>query len=157
HDTLSGVYFSEGNIDAAEKEIREVIRLSPGHPDAHYNLAQVYEHRNEPQKALEEYQAEIRYNPTNNKAYNDLSVLLIGEKQYSAAVPVLRELIRIQPDNFAGCYMLAESLMQTGGDPQEALMLARRSVQINPQFQRGYALIEEIQRQTGVSKTGSLP
>jgi arylsulfatase A-like enzyme/Tfp pilus assembly protein PilF len=146
HDTMSGVYFSEGKLDDAQREIEALVRLQPGRPDAHYNLAQIYETRGEAQKAEEEYRNEIRYNPTNMKAYNDLAVLLWESKQFDRAVPALQDLLKLQPDSFAGCYMLADSMLQTGGDLQQARSLAERAVQINPQFRRAAELLAEIKR-----------
>lgn len=146
HDTMSGVYFSEGKLDEAQREIEALVKLQPGRPDAHYNLAQIYEKRGDAQKAEEEYRNEIRYNPSNVKAYNDLAVLLWESKQYDRAVPALQELLKLQPDSFAGCYMLADSLLQTGGDLQQARELAERAAQINPQFRRATDLLAEIKR-----------
>lgn len=149
HDTLSGVYFSQGNLDAAEHELVELLKLKPDRPDAHYNLAQIYEQRGRTAEAAQEYREEIRYNPSNFKAYNDLAVLMVDARQYDQAVPVLRDAIRIQPDNFAAYYMLAESLLESGGDLQEALAMAEKSVQLNPQFPRGKTLVSEIKRRSG--------
>ncbi len=152
HDSLSGLYFGQGKIDEAEKEIREILRLNPKHPEAHYNLAQVYEKRGELRMAAEEYQKEIEANPSNFKAYNDLALLLRGTGNFRDAVSLLREAVRLQPENFGVCYLLADSLTQSGGDLQQARELAEKAVRLNPQFRRGYTLLAEIYSKLGMSR-----
>jgi len=152
HDSLSGLYFGQGKIDEAEKEIREILRLSPKHPEAHYNMAQVHEKKAELRKATEEYQKEIQYNPTNFKAYNDLALLLRQTGNFLDSVPVLQDAVRIQPENFGACFLLADSLVQSGGDLQQARTLAEKAVSLNPQFRRGYVLLADIYSKLGMSR-----
>jgi arylsulfatase A-like enzyme/Tfp pilus assembly protein PilF len=149
HEALSGVYFGQGKIDEAEAEIKEIIRLKPGHSDAHYNLAQIYEKRGALKQAVEEYNEEIRYNPSNFKAYNDLALLLRQTDHQAEAVPVLQRAVQLNPSNFGVCFMLADSLLQTGGNLQEARQFAERAVQMNPSFQRAHDLLAEINRRIG--------
>jgi len=152
HDSLSGVYFGQGKLEEAQKEIQEIIRLKPSHPDAHYNLAQIYEKRGMKKEAAEAYQQEIESNPDNFKAYNDLALLLRQEGQHERAIPLLQKAVRIQPDIFGPHYLLAESLLQTGGDLQTARTNAEKAVSLNPGFRRGYLLLAEIYSKLGMTK-----
>jgi tetratricopeptide (TPR) repeat protein len=152
HDSLSGVYFGQGKLEEARKEILEILRLKPNHPDANFNLAQIYERQGRIQEAADAYQEEIRQNPENFKAYNDLALLLRKEGQFGLAVPLLQKVVSIQPDQFGPHYLLAETLMQSGGSLEAARASAERAVALNPGFKRGYLLLSEIYSRLGMRK-----
>lgn len=154
-DSLSGALFSQGKISEAEEQVREIIKLKPNYPDAHYNMGQIYEARGMPADAAREYQQEIQYNPTNFKAYNDYALLLRQQGQFGPSVSVLEQAVRIQPESFASHYLLADSLMQANGNIQEARANAEQAVSLNPSFRKGFILLVDIYSRLGMSKEAS--
>jgi tetratricopeptide (TPR) repeat protein len=53
---------------------------------------------NKPAAAIPEFEAVVALDPTNVAAHGNLGVLLFFEKNYTGAIPELREALRLQPD-----------------------------------------------------------
>ena len=52
HNDLGNLYVAQGNLDLAEKEFREVLRLSPADYDGNYNLSLVLLTKKHPAEAI---------------------------------------------------------------------------------------------------------
>jgi tetratricopeptide (TPR) repeat protein len=66
--------------------------------EAHTREAHRLLGENKPAEAIPEFQAVVALDPTNVDARGNLGVLLFFEKNYAAAIPQLREALRLKPD-----------------------------------------------------------
>src|SRR5690606_22620230 len=55
YDALGWVYFNEGRLEDAEKQLLKAHELSPNNRDAVYHLGRLYEHKGDLAKAEEFY------------------------------------------------------------------------------------------------------
>jgi len=78
---------------------KRAIALDPQMPQAHFNLATLYERRYDYDKAMEEYQQTILVDPSHVKAYANLSRLLILTNQPQTALRVASDGTKIAPKN----------------------------------------------------------
>ena len=96
-----------GQINAAIEAYRLALRLNPGYPDAHYNLADAYEEIPDYDKALEEYQRAINADFQFYQAYNNLSRLyILRRRDYGAALRLLDRALNLKPQEPSVLYSL---------------------------------------------------
>jgi len=91
--------YDSGDIASAEQHLKQAIALDPDNVDAHYNMGDLYETRQEIKLAREQYQ--IAAQSQLPKAYNNLARLDIQDENYEDAVARLQEGLKLadQPDN----------------------------------------------------------
>lgn len=125
YTTLGEIYFSAGNLVAAEKSLNSAMELAPGAPNLHYNLAQIYEAKGQPAQALESYKKEIEINPSNFKAFNNLGLLYQQRNMLNDAVLCFQKVIQLDSQNPQGYVLLASSYKQMGKE-QEAFQTMQK-------------------------------
>lgn len=74
-----------GNIEEAEKDLQEVVRLSPGSAGAKINLARVYVANENLEKAQELYSDALAKDGTSFDALSGLVAVLIKQKEFDKA------------------------------------------------------------------------
>ena len=130
HNNLGIVLKAQGRLDDATRHYREALRIRPEHAPAHYNLAVVLE-RDSAEAAIDHYEEAVRINSDYGKAQMRLGMLLIRLGRQDAALPVLREAVRLNPGQPAPHNELAWLLATHGDaavrDPKKAVELARQA------------------------------
>jgi Flp pilus assembly protein TadD len=87
------------DVDSAEREYREAIRLAPNHASAHANLGVLLSARKDHAGAEREYRKAIRCDPNEAGAHSNLGSLLDEvRKDYDGAEREYREAIRCDPN-----------------------------------------------------------
>ena len=153
HDALLNVYFSQGQWPEAEKAIQEILRLKPDQLDAHFNLAQIYEKTGRLEQAYNEYRSEIQIHPDNFRAYVDFAILLRAQNRYQEAVAILEKAVPLQPSHYGAKFLLADSIVESGGNLQHARTMAQQALELNPQNPRAKQLLNAINSRIGQSAT----
>jgi tetratricopeptide (TPR) repeat protein len=77
-DTLFNLgenYLIDRRTADAETIFKRLIEIFPGHSDAHFRLAQIYEERGEKDAAIDELEVVLRYNPDNEDVKTKLAEL----------------------------------------------------------------------------------
>jgi len=79
---------------------RAALRVDSAFDKAHYNLAKIHVHLDDPEQALSHYQEAIRINPEFVEAYNDLGVLLFNMGKPAEAAAAFQKALSIKPNYF---------------------------------------------------------
>ncbi|MGE5445257.1 MAG: tetratricopeptide repeat protein [Ignavibacteriales bacterium] len=103
----SGVqFYDSGNYERAEDELRKLLRLNPGHKQAHYYLGRICESRMQGdddfetmEEAMNKYQEAIKVDPNYIDAHIRLGGLYVKSGFYEGAMRELEEALRINPSS----------------------------------------------------------
>src|SRR5713101_6270802 len=130
HDNLATVYAEKKLYAQALEEYLAALRLEPESATAHYNLACfLATHAHE--MAIEQYKAAIDLDPDDPLARHELAALLMDEGDYRAAITLLNEVVRLEPENYEAWLDLGISYAQKGFY-QEAERCYGKARDLNP-------------------------
>ncbi|MGO9468007.1 MAG: tetratricopeptide repeat protein [Isosphaeraceae bacterium] len=135
HNKLGYALRQQGKPDEAIAEFRKAIRLQPDFAHAHYNLGLAFMDQGKPEEAVAELREAIRITPESAEAHLNLANNLINQGKLDDAIAEFREAIRLQPRDALAHFTLAFELLAARRgrrDDEEALVLARRAVQLEP-------------------------
>jgi adenylate cyclase len=145
HAQLGGVLTFEGQHEQAIAEFEKAIALNPNYTDWWFGLALL--RAGEPARAITVIEAHMRYDPfCPPSALGQLGLAHYTLKQYSKALPPLRELTLRLPNMRQGHVWLAANLAQLGR-LDEAHAEAAQILRIDPKY-----TIEGTQRQLALFK-----
>jgi Flp pilus assembly protein TadD len=86
--------------DMSVEEYRHAIELEPDYPDGHLNLGLAYADQGRVEEALAELQVAIRLAPADPLPRHELAALMMDEGDYRSAIVQLKEVTRLEEDNF---------------------------------------------------------
>ena len=86
HSQLSLEFILNQNIDVAQGEAEEALRLDPNGLQANYAMARVYEALDQPEKVVAHYQRALRREPGSVVVLNDYGRYLCEQGQTEAAL-----------------------------------------------------------------------
>ncbi len=122
-----------GDLAGAEREIRAAIEEKADVRLAHFNLALLAEQRGDVPRAISEYKKEIELHPNSYKAAFNLGRLYESAGDRPNQIAQFKEAIRMNPSFAEGHLFLAKAYLDTGQNFEEAIALARRGVELEPQ------------------------
>src|SRR5881394_1865017 len=131
HDNLATVYSEKKLYAQALEEYLTALRLEPDSATAHYNLACfLATHAHE--MAIDQYKEAIAQDPEYPDAHlnlgmtyaeldqadplarHELAAMLMDEGDYRGAITLLKEVVRLEPENYEGWLDLGISYAQKG-------------------------------------------
>jgi predicted Zn-dependent protease len=121
-DMLASFDIEAHRLDAAEKDLQDVLASRPGDPMALNNLAWVYQQKHDA-RALALARKAYLLAPTGQTA-DTLGWILAGDGQAETALPLLRQAAARLPGDPSIAYHLAVALKDTGQPAQAASLLA---------------------------------
>jgi tetratricopeptide (TPR) repeat protein len=130
-----------GRYDLAEVELLQAARLKPESAEIHYFLARTYYTRGVYPLAKSEFETAIRLNPSYIKAYNNLGITLEALGDNDAALKNYNAAIRLedrQQQKSEWPYIYLGSFYNRQKNAAEALLYARKAVEINPASDTAY-------------------
>jgi tetratricopeptide (TPR) repeat protein len=130
-----------GRYDLAEVELLQAARLKPESAEIHYFLARTYYTRGVYPLAKTEFETTIRLNPSYIKAYNNLGITLEALGDNDAALKNYNAAIRLedrQGQTSEWPYIYLGSFYNRQKNAAEALLYARKAVEINPASDTAY-------------------
>jgi tetratricopeptide (TPR) repeat protein len=92
--------------DAAESELTKAVTIYPKFAIAWYQLGQVRQKRNSPAGALEAWKEARKQDPKYIKPYESLATVADRQGDWTAAEENSRALLQLDPDDFAGAYLI---------------------------------------------------
>jgi Flp pilus assembly protein TadD len=98
HLLLGVVLREKGALDAAERELRRALELTPGSPDAHAALGALLLRRGRHAQAERAHRAAVAAAPGVARHHNDLGFCLLVQRRMKAARRELMEAVRLDPD-----------------------------------------------------------
>lgn len=91
------MYYLDDELDKAEREYIESLKLNPYEPMAHNNLGLIYTKRGKLKEA-EEYKREIAVNPRYDDVYFNLGLLYYRQGRAEEAEKAWKKALEINPD-----------------------------------------------------------
>ncbi len=110
HFNLGGALQASGNTDGAIQEFEAALRLRPRDEVAHNTLGAVLELQNKTSAAEAQFRAAIDSRSEYPDAHYNLATLLLASDKIDEAIPHLREVLRLQPDDLKAKQTLEEAL-----------------------------------------------
>lgn len=131
-NALGVVHFKQGRVAEAEREIRAAIAAKPDVRLAYFNLAVIAEAAGRTDQARQLYTKDLELHPNNYRSHFNLGRLYEAEGDQDRQIAHWKEAMRANPDFHEGHILLAQLYRTLGRDPDEALRLARRGVELAP-------------------------
>ena len=145
-----GLYLSLGRLYVTAREstkaievLNEILEAEPQFAEALVLLARAYEIRSEWNEAAAAYERAVRSNPRRTRYRRQLANVLLNAGQSERALEVLRELVRVRPDDAGGWYLLSDLELELNHyDGAEAA--ARRLIELEPDGLRGAYVLSRV-------------
>jgi tetratricopeptide (TPR) repeat protein/mono/diheme cytochrome c family protein len=134
HFNLGTALSVNGELDAAVGELERALAQRPDYAQAHNNLASILRARGDAAGANDHFREALRLDPANPEAHRNLAALSRDRGDLPEALRFYREALRLRPEWPAVmselAWILATSSSDTLRDPQQAVRLAERTVQL---------------------------
>ncbi len=128
----SGRRFSaEGKYKEASIQFLNALKVDGDYSDAHYLLAQAYEHMGQFVSASDELERTIASQPGNLPAHLDLGNLMLANDRISAAQEQANTVLAAQADN-AGAHALLSAIACRQGQKATAIAEIERAIDLEP-------------------------
>ncbi len=116
HLNLGNAYLHTRDYKDALYQLKEAVRLDDSYPQTHYNLGAIYLAQNKLDLAEKEYLTSLDLDPTFLYAYAPLVNLYIQEKEPKKALPYIKRLTLIYPNDYRMLLLYTRVLYQAGDD-----------------------------------------
>lgn len=130
--TLVDHYYRQNQTDKAEKFLEELVAADPSNGRAHLALADVYQRRNEMDRAFEALH--MAFKSSNLDIDTKMNVLINIQQQSvtipDEAYPILETFVEMYPDSAKTHSIKGDYLLQSGDD-ERALKSYRKAVQLD--------------------------
>lgn len=112
HYCLALCYVRTGRSAAAERELRQALRIRPALPAALELLAEILILRRQYGRAIEELREAIRRNPYSGSGHRLLGMALLGVRQTAEALEELHLAVDINPEDAAAWLLCGDTLIR---------------------------------------------
>jgi tetratricopeptide (TPR) repeat protein len=150
--SLARVRTRMGDTAAATARVREALALDAGAVGAHYILGQIAAAAGQPQRAIDEYLAEIDNDPDNVDAHFGLAMLYGDADRRAEERRHLEAILSVQPQHPLAALFLADLLLQSGQELERAVDLVTAAVQEPLERQdlaAGYFILSNLHERLG--------
>ena len=124
-------YVSQGALDEAAIEYRNVLQIDPNNAEAHYALAKVYLQQKRGKEAYWELSETVRLDPSNVDARLTLGGLSLIAKNYEEALEQAQRTLELAPDRGSGYILYGQALERLDRAP-EAEAQYRKAIEKEP-------------------------
>ncbi|CAJ0593682.1 unnamed protein product [Cylicocyclus nassatus] len=156
HYNLGKVLGKTGNVDAAEHNYWNAIRLNPSYEHALNNLANILESKGRSADAEHLLRQALRKRPTFAVAWMNLGITLMNQGKYQESLGAYRKSLHLRPNN-VDCLFNLGNLYQRIGQPQSALNAWRIATRVDPNHNQAvtnlFVLLDELGRCDDVLET----
>ena len=122
---LALALFYANNPDESLKEASAAAAQLPDSPHAHYLLGLLARSQNRPGDAVAEFTRVLARDPDDVGAKVNLAQVYVQERNYPAALTLLREAIVTEPYNVTAAYTLATALTRSGAQEEGRVAMER--------------------------------
>jgi tetratricopeptide (TPR) repeat protein len=124
-------YSAQGKYREAAIQYLNALKVDKDFADAHYALAQTYEHLGQLSAAYRELLRTVDLEPTNFKARIDLGDLLVAGGKLDDAQVQANAVLAVQPDN-PDVHALLSAIAVRRGQKDQALTEIQRAIELDP-------------------------
>ena len=143
HLNLGNLAVEMKRYDVAEAELRRAVVLGENRPSLHFNLGVIAEQKGQPATAAGEYRTEVAAHPDAYRAWVNLGLLERQAGRTSAALQAFERAASARADEFAGPFLMAETLAGMGRRP-EARRWAQEALRRRPNDPRAQELLQRM-------------
>jgi tetratricopeptide (TPR) repeat protein len=169
--SMAGALGALGRYDEAMTQLDAAVRLDPLNVEAYHNRGVVFERRNDPKAAVEEYRRAVRYspqyepsrralqrltgtadvNPPRTEAEKKAAALAQEASQaarrgdYAGALKMLDEAERIAP-RYVMVHQYRSNVAYLAGDPRQAAIAIEKALALEPDNALFKANLERLKR-----------
>lgn len=115
----------------AASHCQEALKLNPGSPQVHYNLALAMEGLGKTEEAIQHYEKALQIDPKHFQAHSNLGVLLTQRGRWDEASQHLSEAVRINSDSGEIHVNLANVLLKEG-KTKDAILQYKEALRLKP-------------------------
>ena len=106
--SLTEIYIKQGDFKSAEASVQQAIALNPQMAQTHYQLGNVYTHRNRLDLAKTKFNESVRLDPGFAEAYQWLGRIALMQNQLEKSIGYYTKAITLKPDHASSYYNLAK-------------------------------------------------
>ncbi|UCG34147.1 MAG: tetratricopeptide repeat protein [Phycisphaerales bacterium] len=144
HANAAVAFAKIGSLDEADRHAQTALEMEPGAESNLLNAAYVKRRRKEWDAAIGLYHKGARWHPADARFPRELGLTLALQGDHSQAVESFWQAIRLAPDDHRLYRAVAASLLELGRF-QEAEDMARRALELEPDFEPARELLISIQ------------
>lgn len=137
-----------GQLDGAISSFNKAMRLEPNDPETYFDIALVYDLKDDHQTAITYYMRAIEIAPEYAEAHNNLGELLMRSGKPNEALAQFQSLLSINPDNHSALNGIATCYINKRQFPT-AIELLRRAIQLKPDYGQGHYNLGVALREDG--------
>jgi len=147
---------SQGRLDAAIQEYKEVLSLQPNRPGVHYRIGRALLARakqstddavSEPE-ALKEFEEELRLDQTNANAAYEAGEIYRRSARFDRALDLFSQAIKHYPDFEEALVALGRTLVSSG-KAEQSLAPLRKAISLNAANEVSWFQLAQAQRALG--------
>ena len=146
HTDIGRVYNEKGYPDKAEQLWQKAAILDPNNIDCRFHLSALYLKDSRPLDALKLYEQITLIDPNNGVSYFFIGNINTKLSRFDDAEKAYKKVIEVAPKRSEGYHALARLYLQLNRNLPEAMKLAARAVELDPdsiQYRRTQQLIQE--------------
>lgn len=132
-----------GRYREAEEALSEAIAADPRLPTAHNELGYTRMLLGDYPAAIREFERELAIAPGDFGAAANLAWILVQEREFDRAEPLLIEALRQQPDKAGLQYLIGQLWLHKRDLPKAAAAL-ERAVALQPEFRAAHVLLARV-------------
>jgi tetratricopeptide (TPR) repeat protein len=151
-------YESQGRLDAAIREYKEVLSLQPNRPGVHYRIGrallalakQPADGAVSEPEALREFEQELRLDPTNANAAYEAGEIHRKSARFDRAAELFSQAVKYYPDFVEALVALGRTLVSLG-KAEQALAPLGKAIALDAANEVGWFQLAQAQRALGNS------
>lgn len=148
HTDVARVYRSMGKSRQAEELWRRAADLDPANTNCRMHLAMLCQRTGREAEALRIHEQLSKLQPTSGLHHFNIGNLSMLLKRYNDAEKAYRRVIELEPNRADGYRALAQCYLVASKNPNQAVLLARKALQLDPSAPV-YALLGDACQRNG--------
>lgn len=129
---LANLYVRSQNYDSAIPIYQALLQKEPRSEGLLIRLAETYRQKGDLDTAAQDFRAASQVAPNDTRPLLSLGLILSGTGRSDQAAPIYEQILKIQPDEPVALNNLAYMKAEKGADLEEALTMAQRARQKDP-------------------------
>jgi Tfp pilus assembly protein PilF len=132
-NNLADYYLTEMRTEEARAPVLDALRLNPGYPEAHVNLATIFRRTGKLAESEQQYQEAIRLQAINPGAHSGYGALLLQEGRAGQAAGEFAQVVALRPEDAEARYNLGRVLAAVGRFDQGVAEL-NEAIRLRPDY-----------------------
>ena len=152
YNVLAAIYIVKDDIERAEQNLSQALRINPRLSNVHYNRAQIAEKRGRTAEAEAEYLTELEISPKHFKSIYNLARIYRQSGDTARELDLLNKCLEIDARFPLTYFYLARIYLNRGERYREAIDLVQKGLELKPEKSElplGYFLLADLYNRVG--------